>query len=174
MTAAETIAETTSMKIAGMCRTGSRIDEIIVETTTMIVETTVVGMRVGLDIPRSGGALILVGRRSSSSRTVTAITNAMANGSVAPIMVVRWSTPSLTRPWDTDGDRRCCITRVQPERLTPDRADRLVVGIGAVSAQDLTRKIEYRNATSSGFLTKLATDGAVVDIAQLVANPFTI
>jgi len=89
MTAAETIAETTAMKIAGMCRTGPRNDERIVETTTMIVETTVVDMHVGLDIPPFGGALIHADRPSSSSRTVTAITNAMANGSAAPITVVR-------------------------------------------------------------------------------------
>ena len=89
MTAVATIVEMTAMKIAGMCRIGSRIDETIAETTTMIVETTVVDMRAGLDIPPFGGTLIRADRPSSSSRTVTAITNAMANGSAAPIMVVR-------------------------------------------------------------------------------------
>lgn len=85
-----TAAETTGMKIAGMCRTRSRNEERTAETTTTIVETTVVDMRVGLDIPPGGGARIHADRPSSSSRTITAITNATANGSAAPTMVVRW------------------------------------------------------------------------------------
>jgi len=46
MTAAETIVAKTAMKIAGMCRIASRNDEIIARTITMIVEMTVVDMRV--------------------------------------------------------------------------------------------------------------------------------
>jgi hypothetical protein len=81
--------ETTAMKIVGMCQTGLRNVERIVETTTTIVETTVVDTRAGLDIQPSGGPPIPAGRQSSSCRTVTAITNAMANGSAAPIMAAR-------------------------------------------------------------------------------------
>jgi hypothetical protein len=81
--------ETTAMKIVGMCQTGLRNVETIVETTTTIVETTVVDTRVGLGIRPCGGPPIPAGRRSSSCKTVTAITNAMANGSAAPITAVR-------------------------------------------------------------------------------------
>jgi len=84
-----TTVETTAMKIVGMCQTGLRNVERIVETTTTTVKTTVVDTRAGLDIRPCGGPPIPAGRRSSSCKTVTAITNAMANGSAAPIMAAR-------------------------------------------------------------------------------------
>jgi hypothetical protein len=89
MTVAGTIVETTAMKIVGMCQIGLRNIERIVETTTTIVETTVVDTHAGSDIPPCGGPPIHAGRQSSSSRTVTAITNATAYGSAVPTTAVR-------------------------------------------------------------------------------------
>jgi len=89
MTVAGTIVETTAMKTVRLCQSALRSVETTDAITTTTVETIVANSHAGLDIPPSGGLPIHADRLLSSSRTATAITNAMGNGSAAPTMAAR-------------------------------------------------------------------------------------
>jgi hypothetical protein len=81
--------ETTAMKTVRLCQSALRSVERTDVITTMTVEMIVANSHAGLDIPPSGGLLIHADRLWSSSRTATAITNAMVNGSAAPTTAAR-------------------------------------------------------------------------------------